>query len=87
MHGKGCMTSKWASLTDDLTGSIACGLRPDLCLAACAIACSGLLPSGYCSGPSGGTFSGMTVEQIFQALQNNGYIVTEYATENSYIVM
>lgn len=68
---KGCMVAKWQTLTNDFTGSVTCALAPEMCLAACAISCSGLLPSGAkCA-----ELKDRTPQEILDWINQNGFVV------------
>ncbi|MBS1630417.1 MAG: hypothetical protein JST27_10205 [Bacteroidetes bacterium] len=75
---KGCMVGKWQTLTSDLTGSLACAFAPQSCLAACALSCSGLLPSGAkCA-----EFEDMTPDEIVDWInQHSGTVIPTYVQE------
>ncbi|MBE2289114.1 MAG: hypothetical protein IAE95_06135 [Chitinophagaceae bacterium] len=49
---KSCMIAAWHAITDDLAGTIACALNPDICLAACLIHCAIASATVACDNPT-----------------------------------
>lgn len=51
-HWRSCMVAAWNDVTSDLSGTLACALVPEVCIAACLISCANAITVPECISPT-----------------------------------